>query len=153
MKRRITALLCVCLLICALVPMSAAADNAIEKVLCTTSYIPVAQADSRDIYVSTSTAGCYVADYGWTDTVTGYNIYQLFTTHNARIDITLIASDGWYFSDSVAAYLNNSSVDCYIADDNHTPLGALADYIATNWQKLKKLGRTDVLKKFYSKEI
>ena len=43
--------------------------------------------------------------------------------------------------------------DCYIADDNHTPLGALADYVATNWQKLKKLGRTDVLKKFYSKEI
>ena len=43
--------------------------------------------------------------------------------------------------------------ECYIADDNHTPLGAFADYIATNWQKLKKLGRTDVLKKFYSKEI
>ena len=43
--------------------------------------------------------------------------------------------------------------DCYLADDNHTPLGARADYVATNWQKLKKLGRTDVLKKFYAKEI
>ena len=43
--------------------------------------------------------------------------------------------------------------DCYIADDNHTPLGTLADYVATNWQTLKKLGRTDVLKKFYAKEI
>ena len=43
--------------------------------------------------------------------------------------------------------------DCYIADDNHTPLGALADYIANNHKELKKLNRTDVLKKFYSKEI
>ena len=43
--------------------------------------------------------------------------------------------------------------DCYIADDNHTTLGTLSDYIATNWQTLKKLGLTDVLKKFYAKEI
>lgn len=28
--------------------------------------------------------------------------------------------------------------DCYLSDSNRTPLGALADYIATNWKKLKK---------------
>ena len=43
--------------------------------------------------------------------------------------------------------------DCYLADDNHTPLGALADFIAINWKKLKNKGRYDVLEEFYSKEI
>ena len=60
--------------------------------------------------------------------------------------------DKKYGIKGLLAYVNFVH-DCYIADDNHTPLGALADYVATNWQKLKKLGRTDVLKKFYSKEI
>ena len=41
--------------------------------------------------------------------------------------------------------------DCYIADDNHTPLGALADYIATHWKKIKDKGRYDVLEEFYEK--
>ena len=43
--------------------------------------------------------------------------------------------------------------DCYLADDNHTPLGALADYIATHWKKLKSKGRHDVLEEFYAQEI
>ena len=43
--------------------------------------------------------------------------------------------------------------ECYISDSNRTPLGALADYIATHWKKLKNKGRYDVLEEFYSKEI
>ena len=43
--------------------------------------------------------------------------------------------------------------DCYLADDNPTPLGTLADYIAQHWKKLKNKGRADVLNQFYSKEI
>ena len=43
--------------------------------------------------------------------------------------------------------------DCYLVDDNHTPLGALADFIAINWKNLKNKGRYDVLEEFYSKEI
>ena len=42
--------------------------------------------------------------------------------------------------------------DCYISDSNHTPLGALADYIAMHWKKLKNKGRYDVLEEFYQKE-
>lgn len=42
--------------------------------------------------------------------------------------------------------------DCYLADDNHTPLGALADFIANQWSTLKKLGRNEVLEKFYELE-
>lgn len=43
--------------------------------------------------------------------------------------------------------------ECYISDSNRTPLGSLADYIATNWKKVKNKGRYDVLEEFYSKEI
>ena len=43
--------------------------------------------------------------------------------------------------------------NCYLADDNHTPLCALADYIATHWKTLKKKGRYDVLEEFYKQEI
>ncbi len=42
--------------------------------------------------------------------------------------------------------------DCYIEDSNRTPLGALADYIAMHWKKLKNKGRYEVLEKFYEKD-
>ena len=41
---------------------------------------------------------------------------------------------------------------CYLKDSNRTPLGSLADYIATNWRKVKKLGRYEILEKFYMEE-
>ena len=41
--------------------------------------------------------------------------------------------------------------ECYISDDNHTPLGSLADFIAANWKKLKNKGRYDALNEFYEK--
>lgn len=40
--------------------------------------------------------------------------------------------------------------DCYISDSNRTPLGALADYVAEHWRKLRKRGRYDILNEFYS---
>ena len=43
--------------------------------------------------------------------------------------------------------------DCYIIDDNPTPLGALADYIAKHWKKLKNKGHRAVLEEFYNMEI
>ena len=43
--------------------------------------------------------------------------------------------------------------DCYLSDSNRTPLGALADYVAEHWKKLKNKGRYDVLEKFYEQEI
>ena len=43
--------------------------------------------------------------------------------------------------------------ECYISDDNHTPLGSLADFIAAKWKNLKNKGRYDVLEEFYDKEI
>ena len=43
--------------------------------------------------------------------------------------------------------------DCYLADSNKAPLGALADYIAKHWKKIKNKERYDVLEKFYEQEI
>ena len=41
---------------------------------------------------------------------------------------------------------------CYLKDSNATPLGALTDYIAKNWDELqsKDLDTYDVLAQFYS---
>ena len=34
--------------------------------------------------------------------------------------------------------------ECYLKDSNQTPLGALSDYIAENWDKIKHLSRYDI---------
>ena len=115
MKRRLLAALCLCLMLCTLIPMSAAAESAIDKVLCTTSTIPVAHNNVNDMYAATSTVGCYIESYTWRDTTNGYIIYQLFPTNNVEVEIVLRANEGWYFSDSVAVYLNNSSASFYLA--------------------------------------
>jgi len=42
-------------------------------------------------------------------------------------------------------------VDCYLSDDNLTPLGDLSDFIAQNWKEFKKLHHKDILDMFYDK--
>ena len=39
---------------------------------------------------------------------------------------------------------------CYLKDDNATPLGALADYIADHWIEVKDLPRRKILELFYT---
>lgn len=41
--------------------------------------------------------------------------------------------------------------NCYLKDDNATPLGSLTDYIAENWNSIqeKALGSYDILADFY----
>ena len=120
MKKKLIALVCLVLMFCTLLPISAAADNAIEKVLCTTSTIPVAQANSQEIYAATSTSGCDVDSYLWRRTTDGYIVYGLFGTENVEVEISLRALDGWYFSESCAVYLNNSSASYYIGEGGKT---------------------------------
>ncbi len=40
--------------------------------------------------------------------------------------------------------------DCYLKDLNQTPLEALSDYMAENWNEVKRLSRFDILEKFYN---
>ncbi len=132
MKRSMLSLLCVLALLLSLLPMSAAADNAIDKVLCTLSSVPVAMNDSRDIYANTSTANCYIEDYYWRRPSDGYMVYQLFGTETVEVTITLRAYDGWYFSDSVAVYLNNSSVFYSLGEGGKT-LSLTRSYTPELW--------------------
>ncbi len=39
--------------------------------------------------------------------------------------------------------------ECYLDDDNRTPLGSLADFIAENWEDVKDLSRRRILDMFY----
>ncbi len=39
--------------------------------------------------------------------------------------------------------------ECYLKDDNCTPLGALADYVAKHWKAAKKARTRDILCAFY----
>ena len=39
--------------------------------------------------------------------------------------------------------------NCYLKDSNRTPLGALADYIAQNWERVRQIDVYDVLDEFY----
>jgi hypothetical protein len=39
--------------------------------------------------------------------------------------------------------------ECYLIDDNRTPLGALADYAAENWKRVRYLGKRELLDRFY----
>lgn len=39
--------------------------------------------------------------------------------------------------------------ECYLKDCNTTPLGALVDFVAANWTKIKSLSYKDILFKFY----
>ena len=43
--------------------------------------------------------------------------------------------------------------ECYLKDSNQTPLGALSDYMAENWDKIKHLSRYDILEKFMINSI
>lgn len=43
--------------------------------------------------------------------------------------------------------------DCYIADSNRTPLGALADYIAEHWIQAQQMGKRELLDVFYESII
>lgn len=43
--------------------------------------------------------------------------------------------------------------ECYLKDSNPTPLGALTDFMAENWESIKELSRYDILDKFYENYI
>ena len=119
-RRLLTLLLCLglCVSLPGLVPLHAAADQDIPKVLSTTSYTPVALMEVANVAVATSTAGCYVESYGWY-TASGW-VTDRFNTDVTTVRIVLHTQDGYRFSDSVAVYLNNIPAAFSLSNDNHT---------------------------------
>lgn len=111
MKTVVKRFLIICLVLCmgvSCLPVKAHADSAIDKVLATTSHVPVALMDVSNISASTSTPGCDVVSYHWSDaygTMSGW-----FSTSQCRVSIRIQAYDGYYFGENVEVYLNNEAV-------------------------------------------
>lgn len=103
--------LLLCFVLCLLLgfaPVKASADYEIDKVLATTSHVPVALMDVYNITAATSTPGCDVTSYYWADaygTMSGW-----FSTSNCRVVMRIQAYDGYFFSENVSVYLNNEAV-------------------------------------------
>ena len=71
----------------------------------------------------------------------GYHVYILDYAIYHEIDKK-------YGIDGLKAFVYRVG-ECYLKDSNHTPLGAITDYMAKNWKKLKNKSRYDILDKFY----
>ena len=116
--RFLAALVCLCALLPFRLP-KASAETEIGKVLTTTSYTPVALMDAGEITAATSTNGVYITNYEWYDLFGGYLISARFGTGPVQVVITLATHDGFLFSGSVDAYLNNERAVCEVSPDRH----------------------------------
>ena len=117
--RFLLALVCLCALFPFCLP-KASAETEIGKVLTTTSYTPVALMDAEEITAATSTNGVYITDYEWYDLFGGYPIRARFGTGPVQVLITLATHDGFVFSGSVDAYLNNERAVCEVSPDRRS---------------------------------
>ena len=132
-KKWATFLLALCMLLSAtcLFPVKAAAETAIEKVLVTTSYTPVALMEVRFITAATSTEGCSVSSITWYD-----QNYQpetvAFGTDTYHLEIRLDAAEGYTFSEGILAYLNNAGVDV-TRDESGAFIVIKRDYTPAIW--------------------
>ena len=50
--------------------------------------------------------------------------------------------------DGLLEYVNKIH-ECYLSDDNRTPLGELCDYVAEHWKKVRKMSKSKILENFY----
>lgn len=117
-----------CLTICSLAPNSASAEGEITKVLTTISKEPVTMDGVYSITAATSTEGCTLSSYGWFEN--GAEVDGTFGTGTYTVQIMVTPLDGYYFSDSLSVYLNNSAVS-YSWSGNSIIL--YRDYTAVQW--------------------
>ena len=110
---------CLCLTLFSLRLPAASAETEIGKVLATTSYTPVALMDVAEITAATSTSGVYITEYGWYDLRGGYQLSSRFGTGPVEVSITFATHDGFIFSGSVDAYLNNERCVAVVSPDRH----------------------------------
>ena len=111
-KRMFSVLLSLCLgwSILSFIPVTASADNQIEKVLATVQPGPVVLMDISSAVVATSTEGCTVGSVTWLDQ-DGQPASGSFQQQTYRLEIRIDAGEGYSFAEELRAYLNNSGVD------------------------------------------
>ena len=112
LKRLFSVLLSLCLgwSILSFIPVTASADNQIEKVLATVQPGPVVLMDISSAVVATSTEGCTVGSVTWLDQ-DGQPASGSFQQQTYRLEIRIDAGEGYSFAEELRAYLNNSGVD------------------------------------------
>ena len=123
--------LCMFLTIGFSMPIQAAADTGIAKVLTTISASPVALMDPSIITASTSTEGCHVESLAFYDPA-GNLSGRVFNVETYRMEMILRADSGYKFNPDVACYLNNSSVNGTVSADGST-LTISREYSASVW--------------------
>ena len=113
--RLLTGLLCLCLCLsfACFLPQRASAELEIGKLLTTVTPTPVALMDVNQISAATSTGGCYISAYTWYD-ASGQVLTGSFGTGSYTVELQLTAADGYYFSPSMATYMNNSQCTAFI---------------------------------------
>ncbi len=111
-KKMLPMLLSLCLgwSILSFAPVTASADNVIEKVLATAQPSPVVLMSVNNVVIATSTEGCTVGSTVWYDPA-GQSASDSFENVEYRLEIRIDAGEGYVFSEEVRAYLNNSAVD------------------------------------------
>ena len=114
------------------VPTSASADGTvIGKILTTISATPVALEDPASITAATSSAGCSIVSAGWYDP-SGQLASGAFGIETYTLVIVLQANPGYVFDPNVAAYLNNSAINC-VVDASGSTATLNRDYTASVW--------------------
>lgn len=133
LKTFVVFLLCVCLCsgLCAFGSAPASAELEIGKVLATAVPTPVALMDVGNIPAATSTDGCYIAAYNWYDS-SGNVLTGQFGTGSYQVAIQIGTYDGYYFSDTVQVFLNNSQA-AYTLDPGKRLLTLYRDYTPDVW--------------------
>lgn len=133
-KKILTGLLSLCMICMALLsfaPLEAAAELEIGKVLATAVPAPVALMDVSSIAAATSTEGCYIAGYNWYDA--SGNVHSgAFGTGTYQVSIRIGTNDGYYFSDNVQVFLNNSQA-AYTLDSDKRTLTLYREYTPDVW--------------------
>ena len=126
--------LCLCMLFPYLAPVSARAENEIDKLSVKTSASPVALMEVKNLTASTLTAGTYISAYNWFDT-DGNPIEGTFGTGEARIIVELTAKEGYVFSDDLSVLLNNETVE-FTVNDTKTMVRLQKVYTPMLWQPI-----------------
>ncbi len=90
------------------------------------------------------------------------NEFQVSVTYNGRQYLFPFGSQAYIFHTGILnGFYDNYGTDallqylefvhkCYLCDDNHTPLGSLADYVAQGWETLREKSCRTVLEAFYA---
>ena len=109
-------LLCLTVFI-SIVPAACADDGGIKKLQVQTYEAPVATREVSSITASTCTSNCEVINYAWFNESTGTPLTGVFGPEKCRIEVTVSALNGRFFSSEVSVTLNGEPVEFVVSAD------------------------------------